>query len=233
MIQTFASGRNSMLCECAIGLEKSAAKSITATARARRDTDGSPGKRIKDACQCNRLREVCAQLCEARKGGACDAHNTPGLQHDGATAAVEVDRGSVPVEDVPLQPSAAALHRDGRHISQQRLADATAAMRGLYEEIFEMDAGTAPCGVDGEIKSEAGGFSLVIGDQALEERLRSEAVAAELGLADLDCVGLAFVDSECVDQSKNRGDVGFCSEADVHGDGLAIECTRGEPTMRE
>src|ERR1700761_4935737 len=216
MIQSFASGRNSMLCARSAGAARSGARAAAATME-RMDTDRSPGERITNASQCNRLRTRCGRLCQPGEGRACDAHDAPGLQHDCATATVEVDGGRVPVEDIPLHAGATALHCDGGNVGEKRLADTTSAMRRLHEEVFQMNAGTAPGGVDGEVERKACGFTLVVGDEALEERLWSEAVAAQLRLADLDRIGLALVRSEGVDQGEDGGYVGFLGEADVHG----------------
>ena len=80
-----------------------------------------------------------------------------------------------------------------------------------------MEAWPAPGGVDGEVEGKARSFAGVVGDEAFEERLRPEAVAAKLGLADLDRIGLTLVCSEGVDQGEDGGYVGFLGEADVHG----------------
>src|ERR1700761_7682304 len=199
MIQSFASGRNSMLCARSAGAARSGARAAAATME-RMDTDRSPGERITNASQCNRLRARCGRLCQTGEGGAGDAHDAPGLQHDGAAATVEVDGGRVPVEDIPLHAGAAALHCDGGNVGEKRLADTAAAMRGLHEQVFQMNAGTAPGGVDGEEESKACGFPLLVRDEELEERLWPETVAAQLRLADLDRIGLTLVCSEGVDQ---------------------------------
>src|ERR1700761_8630024 len=151
MIQSFASGRNSMLCAWSAGAARSGVRAAAAMTE-RRDTDRSPGERITNASQCNRLRALCGWLCQPGERGAGDAHDAPGLQHDGAAATVEVDGGRVPVENIPLHARAAALHRDGGNVREKRLADAAAAMRGLHEQVFQMNAGTAPGGIDGEVE---------------------------------------------------------------------------------
>ena len=89
--------------------------------------------------------------------------------------------------------------------------------RRLHEEIFEMQAGATPGGVDGEVESKARGFAFVVRNQAFEERMWPKAIAAEFGFADLDCIGLAFVGRERMDQGEDCRDVGFGGEADVHG----------------
>ena len=57
-----------------------------------------------------------------------------------------------------------------------------------------MEAWPAPGGVDGKVEGKARSFAGVVGDEAFEERLRPETIAAQLSFADLDCVGLTFVD---------------------------------------
>ena len=69
----------------------------------------------------------------------------------------------------------------------------------------------------GEVKRKASGFSAVVGNEALKERSRPEAIPAQFGFAELHGVGFAFVDSERVDQREDGGNVGFSREADVHG----------------
>src|SRR5438270_7160813 len=134
MTQTFASRRYSMLCVCAIGLRKSAADSITAVAKARRDTvvllRVRNARRVDSvgasACQCNRLRTFCLRACQPGEGRAGDPHDAPGLQHDGAAATIEINGGRIPVEDVPLHAGTAALNRDSGNTREQRLADPAA-----------------------------------------------------------------------------------------------------------
>src|SRR4051794_24140073 len=152
-----------MLCARAIGGVANAARDRTAMARARRGTVVL--LRITDACQCNGLRARRGWICQSCERRAADAHDAPGLEHDGAATPVEVDRGCVPVEDVPLHARAAALHGDGGDAAQKRLPDAAAPMGGLDEEVFKMHAGAAPGGVDGEVEGKAGGFTLVVCDE--------------------------------------------------------------------
>ena len=80
-------------------------------------------------------------------------------------------------------------------------------MRRLHEEIFEMQAGAAPGGVDGEVEGKARGFACVVRNQAFEERMRPKAIAAEFGFADLNSIGLSFVVRERVDQGEDCRDV--------------------------
>jgi hypothetical protein len=51
---------------------------------------------------------------------ARDALDAPFVHADRAHRAVEVDRGLVPVEHRPLEPSATAVERDAREVPQQR-----------------------------------------------------------------------------------------------------------------
>ena len=61
--------------------------------------------------------------------------------------AEELDRGLVPIEYLPLIPSAIVLHRDLRQMQQQRFPDALAAQLRLHEQVLLQPcaAGVAAC----------------------------------------------------------------------------------------
>ena len=59
-------------------------------------------------------------------GFVVDAHNPPLVEKLRAQPPVEVDGSLVPIQNIPLQPDAAALHSSRRHPGEKRLADAMA-----------------------------------------------------------------------------------------------------------
>ena len=142
------------------------------------------------------------------------------MEHDCADGVVEVDGGLVPVEHVPLQTGAAFFDGCGCDLIQQRLADSLAAKFGKHEEVFKVQAGALPCGVDREIEREACGLAVFFGDEAFVVGLRAEAVAQQLLLGDLDGVGLAFVLGESANEGEDERDIGSGSWADVWSWGL-------------
>ena len=147
--------------------------------------------------------------CEGLEGFAVDAHDAPLVEHVGSHLLVEVDGGLVPVEDVPLE-AVAALEGDRGEAAEEGFGDASAAELGADEEVFEVDACvTAPSGVEGEVEGEGGGFGYSVfgplGDEALKDRARAEAVAEEVGFGGYYGVGLALVGSEVADEGEDLG----------------------------
>ena len=137
------------------------------------------------------------------------AHDAPFVHEPGAEALIEVDGGLVPVEYVPLQTGAVTFDGDGGDADEQSLADAASAGRGLYEEVFEVDARAFPGGVDGKEEGQADGPFIERADQALEERTIAEAVAEEVGFRDGDFSGGAFVSGEIADELENQRHIMF------------------------
>src|SRR5471030_3335544 len=71
---------------------------------------------------------------------ARDPEQPPLLHAHRAQALVEADRRLVPVEDHPLEAPALALVGDAREGKQKCPAAASAAMRGLHEQVLEVEA---------------------------------------------------------------------------------------------
>src|SRR5690606_2351518 len=87
----------------------------------------------------------------------------------GSERLVETNRGRVPVEHRPLEPSAAPLDGEPRHRLQEGLPVTVAALLGEHEQILQVDAGLAePGGVGREEEREAHGAALDLTEQALE-----------------------------------------------------------------
>ena len=86
-----------------------------------------------------------------------DAHDSPIGQDGGAKGAVELDRGSVPIEDGPLESPASPLARDCSKRCEQSLRAAAATKFRPHEEVFEPEA-PAPqeCREVVKVQSEAG-----------------------------------------------------------------------------
>ena len=106
-------------------------------------------------------------LCVGSEGGegvAGEAHGGPLGEGGGAEGRVEVDGGSVPVEDGPLEAGAALGDGDGGDGGDEGLAYAAATEDGADEEVFQKDARVAaPGGVVVEVEGEACGSGKVVG----------------------------------------------------------------------
>src|SRR5688500_3123276 len=87
-------------------------------------------------------RNLCGlSACETADRVAREAEEAPLSQRPRAEFGVEIDRRLVPVEHGPFDAAAAALVGELGDAAQQGEADATAAVRGEHEQVFEVDAG--------------------------------------------------------------------------------------------
>ncbi len=167
-----------------------------------------------------------ARLARAPNAAVVDPHDAPLVEKLRAQPLVKVDGGLVPGQNVPLQPDAALLRGARGHPRQQRFADTLPAEPGQHEQIFQVDAGAAPPGgVVVEVEGKAGRFAVRgFGDQALEAGVLAEAVAQQVGLGGLNCVGLPLISGESADQIQNQRNVGGSSSADrVHRQNFSLQ----------
>ncbi len=173
------------------------------------------GRRGANAAKDFGLGAAFRELAELLAG---DAHDAPVGGHLCAHLVVEVDGVGVPVEDVPLEAGAAFDDGYASDLSEEGFADAFAAVYGIDEEIFEVNAVVAlPGGVVVEVEGEAGGGALPFGDENVEAGDGTEAVAVEVRSGGEDGLGLALVDGELVDEGEDGGDVFGGREADLEG----------------
>src|SRR5579872_5049011 len=137
----------------------------------------------------------------------------------GADAAVEVDCGLVPVEDVPDHVDAVALLRDARHVTEQGEADAAAAERVLDEDVFNEQACAAGEGAEGEIpEGEACHGAIDVDEDGFERRAGREQRGVEFRFGDAEAMLEVFVRREVAHQAMERGDVGGGGGAEIkHG----------------
>src|SRR5690606_3198616 len=99
---------------------------------------------------------------------------------------VELDRGRIPVEHRPLQPTVAAGYADPRQFGQQRLAVAAPPELRAYVQVFQVDA--VASGPRGEVEEPQGhahdhrGTVLggVLGDVREDRRVRAEQRGSEV-----------------------------------------------------
>src|ERR1700704_4429057 len=88
---------------------------------------------------------------------------------------VKTDRIAVPVEDGPLEPPAAPLHRDAGQRFQQSPPDAAAAMLRDHEQVLEVDPGQGEKGREVvEEEGEADRLSGCFSKQRLGKTLLAE-----------------------------------------------------------
>jgi hypothetical protein len=147
-------------------------------------------------------------LREGFEGFAVNAHDSPLVEHVGSHLFVEVDGGLVPVEDVPLE-AVTALEGDGGETGEEGLGYASASEFGADEEVFEVDAGVAaPGGVEGEVEGHSCRDAVPLGNQALEDGARAEAVAEEVGFGGDGGFRGALVFGEFADEGEHFGSVG-------------------------
>ena len=67
----------------------------------------------------------------------------PFLQSERAEAAIEAQRGFVPVEHRPFEAREVFAHATLRELREQRTTDAAPAMFGAHEQVLEVDPGPA------------------------------------------------------------------------------------------
>ena len=164
-----------------------------------------------------------------------EAHDVPVVLGGGAEAAVDVDGGFVPGEDVPFEAGAALGYRDLRDVGEESAADAVAAEGWGDVEVFEAQAVVAyPGGVAGEEEGEAGGVGGAClgpvgyqsaeadggGEGGLGVGGEGEAVAEEVGFGGVDVVEGSFELGEIADEAEEGGDVMRGGGADVVHVGL-------------
>src|SRR6516164_3391548 len=102
---------------------------------------------------------------------AVEPPHRPFILRDRRPRAIELLRGTVPVEHRPIHPHPSALDRDLRHPLEQRLSDAAAAKALGNENILEVETGTpAPGAVVAKKQREARGIAVALRDEALERR---------------------------------------------------------------
>src|SRR5205823_2810534 len=107
----------------------------------------------------------------------------PPVGQDGCPVAlVERDRRCVPVEHGPLEPRAAPLDGEARGVREERGPDAVSPVRGLDEEILEVETRRRPeSRVVVEEEREADGRSARLRDERLGIPPRAEEMPAHGG----------------------------------------------------
>ena len=131
---------------------------------------------------------------------------------------------------------AAFFDGDGGDAGEKGFADSFAAVLGLYEEVFDVDAGVAaPGGVVVEVERKACGDGVAglfqLGDEDVEARRGSEAgwesVAEEVGFGGVDGVGLALVLGERANEGEDERDVSRCRGTDGEHGWFEMRCGGG------
>jgi hypothetical protein len=123
----------------------------------------------------------------------------------GAQPPVEPDRRPVPVEDGPLHPPTASLHRNARDGPQQGAAHALAPLLGKHEEVFQVERGAGEKRrVGEEVEGEAHGPAIAPSDERLEVGPLAEAVAPQAASGRLDLMAEPLVLRQATDQSQDR-----------------------------
>jgi hypothetical protein len=84
---------------------------------------------------------------------AVEAPHRPSILGGRASRAIELLRGSVPIEHRPFHPRPAALDREPRHPLEQRPTNALTAKALGHEEVFEVQSGAAAPGAEVAKKS--------------------------------------------------------------------------------
>ena len=165
--------------------------------------------------------------CLGRQGRelvAGDAHGAPVHHAVGSDGLVEGNGGGVPLEDVPLEAAAAFGYGDGGDAGEEGFADSLPSGFGVDEEVFEVNGGAAPGGVDGEEEGEGYGLAVEFGEEAAVAGgvsiWAAEAIAEEFGLGEDDLVWLALVFGEGSDEGEDLGDVGGGGLAELDCDGV-------------
>jgi len=133
----------------------------------------------------------------------------PLVRRDGTDRPVERDRRLVPVENGPLQPTAAPVEGETSQRREQCRSHPESAMRGPDVEILEIDAGSSRPGgeapvVQGHADDEVAGSR----DPRESARLPPEQRELEHRVVDLDPVACPLVLSELTDQLDQDGDIG-------------------------
>src|SRR5215475_14399349 len=96
---------------------------------------------------------------------AAEVLGNPTLRWLRADAAIEVDRRRVPVEHVPCHVTALARGCDARHVAEQGVTDAVAAVGGFDVDVFDEQAVLAGEGAEQEIpESETDGGAVYFGE---------------------------------------------------------------------
>ena len=122
---------------------------------------------------------------------------------------IEIDRGLVPIEDLPDDTAQVFFYSKARQPDEERAADAPFAERRPDIEIFQIDAGTAlPSGVVIEVQGEPGGLVVPFRDDAVKTRLRPETVAEKIGFGGANGVRLALIFSQFPYEREDEWDVG-------------------------
>jgi hypothetical protein len=123
----------------------------------------------------------------------------------GSKLLVEPDRRPVPVEDGPLHPPTAPLHRNARDGPQQGPAHASAPLLGKHEEVFQVERGAGEeRRVGKEVEGEAHGLAIAPSDERLEVGPLAEAVALQPPSRCLHLMAEPLVLRQATDQSQDR-----------------------------
>jgi len=143
------------------------------------------------------------------------ALHAPLIHAPRADLAVEGDRGLVPVQHLPLHAHPATRDADGGAVPEEGLADALAAMRGLDEDILDIQP--MPAGEGAEVREPdalAHRPALDLGQHAEHRGVRAEEGGAEIGLRPHGLVQQLLILRECLDQPEDLRQVRLCRVAE-------------------
>src|SRR5579859_4944327 len=142
----------------------------------------------------------------------------PAFDGLGTDAAIELDRGRVPVQHVPLHVDAVALEGDAGHVAEEGEADTAAAMGRVDVDVFDEQAVAAGEGAEGEEpEGEADGFLADIDKDRGVGGIGAEHRLVQTRFGDLEAVLELLVGREVAHQAMQRRDVAWRGRAESEG----------------